>query len=130
MPVRFSNNASTTLNGAVSSSVTSIVVNDASEFPTLSSGEYTYLTLANAAETKIEIIKITAINTSTKTLTVDTDGSTPPLPIGRGQDGTGAQAFSSGDICELRMTAALLNDAASQDDDPSGTAVAMAIALG
>ena len=119
MPVRFSNNASTTLNGAVSSSVTSIVVNDASEFPTLSSGEYTYLTLANAAETKIEIIKITAINISSKTLTAV-----------RAQDSTAAQAFSSGDICELRMTAALLNDAASQDDDPSGTAVAMAIALG
>jgi len=127
MPVRFSNNASTTLNGAVSSSVTSIVVNDASEFPTLSSGEYTYLTLANAAETKIEIIKVTAINTSTDTLTVEGSG---PTPSGRGQDGTTAAIFSSGDICELRMTAALLNDAASQDDDPSGTAVAMAIALG
>jgi hypothetical protein len=119
MPVRFSNNASTTLNGAVSSSVTSIVVNDASEFPTLSSGEYTYLTLANATETKIEIIKVTSINTSTKTLTAI-----------RAQDNTGAQAFSSGDICELRMTAALLNDAASRNDDPAGTAVAMAIALG
>ena len=119
MSVRFSNNASTTLNGAVSSSATSIVVNGASEFPALSSGEYTYLTLANAIETKIEIIKVTSINVGTKTLTAV-----------RAQDSTSALAFDSGDICELRMTAALLNDAASQDDDPSGTAVAMAIALG
>jgi hypothetical protein len=130
MPVRFSNNASTTLNGAVSLSDTSVLVNDASKFPILGSGDYTYLTLTNSAASKIEIIKVIAINTSTKILTVETDGSTPPLPIGRGQDGTGAQAFSSGDICELRMTAALLNDAASRNDDPAGTAVAMAIALG
>jgi len=119
MPVKFSNNASTTLNGAISTSVTSIVVSDVSEFPTLTGGDYTYLTLADIAGTKIEIIKVTAINIGTKTLTSV-----------RGQDGTSGTAFTSGDICELRMTAALLNDAASQNDDASGTAVAMSIALG
>jgi hypothetical protein len=119
MSVRFSNNASTTLNGAISATATSIVVNDVTEFPVLSSGEYTYLTLANATETKIEIIKVTSINTSTKTLTAV-----------RAQDNTAAQTFSTDDLCELRMTAALLNDAASRNDDPAGTAVAMAIALG
>jgi len=127
MAVKFSNNASTTLNGAITAATTAIVVADTSEFPTLGSGDYTYLTIANAAGSKIEIIKVTAINTSTDTLTVEGSG---PTPSGRGQDGTTAAIFSSGDICELRMTAALLNDAASQDDDPSGTAVAMAIALG
>jgi hypothetical protein len=127
MTVKFSNNASTTLNGAITASTTAIVVNSISEFPILGSGDYTYLTLANATETKIEIIKVTAINTGTKTLTVEGSG---PTPSGRGQDGTAATIFSSGDICELRMTAALLNDAASQNDDPSGEAVAMAIALG
>jgi hypothetical protein len=127
MPVRFSNNASTTLNGAVSLSDTSVLVNDASKFPILGSGDYTYLTLTNSAASKIEIIKVIAINTSTKILTVEGSGSTPS---GRGQDSTGAQTFSIGDICELRMTAALLNDAASRNDDPAGTAVAMAIALG
>lgn len=119
MPVRFSNNASTTLNGAISNSVTSVVVNDVSEFPTLGSGEYTYLTLANAVGTKIEIIKVTAINATTKTLTAT-----------RGQDNTSASAFDSGDLCELRVTALGLNDLSSQDDDPAGSAVAMAIALG
>jgi len=119
MSVKFSNNASTTLNGAITSAATSIVVNDISEFPTLASGDYTYLTLANATETKIEIIKVTAINTGTKTLTA-----------ARAQDNTTAQAFSTDDLCELRMTAALLNDAASQNDDALGSAVSMSIALG
>jgi hypothetical protein len=119
MAVKYSNNASTTLNGAISTSVTTITVNDVSDFPTLTGSDYTYLTLANAAATSIEIIKVTAINTTTKVLTVE-----------RGKDGTTGTAFGSGDICELRLNAALLNDAASQNDDPSGEAVAMAIALG
>ena len=119
MAVKYSNNASTTLNGAITTSATSITVNDVSEFPTLTGSDYTYLTLSNSAATTIEIVKVTAINTTTKVLTVE-----------RGKDNTTAAAFSSGDICELRLTAALLNDAASRDDDPAGTAVAMAIALG
>ena len=119
MSVKFSNNASTTLNGAISNSATSIVVDDISEFPTLDSGDYTYLTLADVAGTKIEIIKVTAINAGTKTLTAV-----------RAQDSTSALPFDSGDLCELRMTAALLNDAASQNDDVLGSAVSMSIALG
>ncbi len=119
MSVKFSNNASTTLNGAISSSATSIVVDDVSEFPTLTGADYTYLTLADAIGSKIEIIKVTNINSGSKTLTVV-----------RAQDNTSALAFDSGDICELRMTAALLNDASSQNDDAAGSAVAMAIALG
>ena len=119
MAVKYSNNASTTLNGSITTSVTSITVNDVSEFPTLTGSDYTYLTLSNSAATTIEIIKVTAINTTTKVLTVE-----------RGKDNTTAAGFSSGDICELRLTAIMLNEAASQNDDASGTAVAMAIALG
>jgi len=119
MAVKFSNNASTTLNGAITASATSIVVADTSEFPALSSGDYMYLTLANAAGSKIEIIKVTNINSGTKTLTAV-----------RGQDGTSGTAFSDGDLCELRLTSAGLNEVASQNDDAAGSAVAMAIALG
>ena len=120
MAVKFSNNASTTLNGAITASATSIVVADISEFPALiSSGDYMYLTLANAAGSKIEIIKVTNINSGTKTLTAV-----------RGQDGTSGTAFSDGDLCELRLTSAGLNEVASQNDDAAGSAVAMAIALG
>jgi len=119
MAIKYSNNASTLLNGAITSSATSIVVDDVSDMPILTSSDHTYLTLTNLAASKIEVIKVTAINTATKTLTAV-----------RGQDNTTAQAFNDNDICELRLTAALLNDAASRDDDPAGTAVAMAIALG
>jgi len=119
MAVKYSNNASTTLNGAITSSATSITVNDASEFPTLTGSDYTYLTLSTPDATSVEIIKVTAINTTTKVLTVE-----------RGKDGTTGTAFSNGDICELRLTAIMLNEAASQNDDAAGTAVAMSIALG
>jgi hypothetical protein len=119
MAVKYSNNASTTLNGAINASVTTITVNDASEFPTLTGSDYTYLTLSNLAATSVEIIKVTAIDTVTKELTVE-----------RGQDDTTGAIFSSGDICELRLNAAMLNAAASQNDDALGTAVAMSIALG
>ena len=117
MAIKFSNNASTSINGAISSSVLSVVVTDVSEFPTLGSGDYTYLTLVEGLD--LEIIKVNAINTGTKVLTVE-----------RGKDNTTAAAFSSGDICELRLTAIMLNEASSQNDDASGTAVAMSIALG
>jgi hypothetical protein len=117
MPVKYSNNASTSLNGAITAVSTSITVNDASKFPALSGSDYTYLTLANPAGTKIEIVKVSSITGSV-------------LTVVRGQDSTAAQAFDNSDYCELRLTAALLNDAASQDDDPIGSAVAMAIALG
>ena len=119
MAVKYSNNASTTLNGAINASVTTITVNDASEFPTLTGSDYTYLTLSNLAATAVEIIKVTAINTATKELTVE-----------RGIDDTSGTSFISGDICELRLTAIMLNEAASQNDDAQGTAVAMSIALG
>ena len=119
MAIKFSNNAATTLDGAITNSATSITVHDVSNMPTLASGDYAYLTLSNPAATIVEIIKVTAINTGTKTLTAV-----------RGQDGTTAQAFSDNDLCELRLTAAGLTAASSQFEDPAGTAIAMAIALG
>lgn len=119
MAVKYSNNASTTINGTITAAATSITVFDASEFPTLTGSDYTYLTLSTLDATTIEVVKVTAINTPTKVLTVI-----------RGQDATTGVIFSSGDICELRLNAAMLNDAASQNDDAAGTAVAMSIALG
>ena len=57
MPVKFSNNASALLDGAITNSATSITLDDVSELPTLTGTDYTYLTLSNAAATSIEIIK-------------------------------------------------------------------------
>ena len=117
MAVKFSNNASALLDGAITNSATSITLDDVSEFPTLSGADYTYLTLLNSAATTIEIIKVTAINTGTRVLTAV-----------RARDNTSASAFADGDICELRLTTALLTDKVSEAEGDGG--VAMAIALG
>ena len=103
MAVQFSNNAATNLSAAISASATSITVADASEFPTLSGSDYTYVTLSNLLETTVEVVKVTAISGNT-------------LTVVRGQDNTTAASFASGDKCELRVTAALLNDVAEQAD--------------
>ena len=117
MAVKFSNNASALLDGAITNSATSITLDDVSELPTLTGTDHTYLTLSNAAATSIEIIKVTAINTGTKVLTAV-----------RAQDDTSAAAFADGDICELRLTTALLTDKVTEAAGDGG--VAMSIALG
>tara|TARA_R110002153_G_scaffold81083_2_gene205757 strand:- start:298 stop:654 length:357 start_codon:yes stop_codon:yes gene_type:complete len=118
MGIKFANNASALLDGAITNSATSITLDDVSEFPALTvAGNYAFLTLANSAATKIEVIKVTAINTSTKVLTAV-----------RGQDNTSAQAFDTGDICELRLTAQAIDAKLAESADHDG--VPMAIALG
>ena len=104
MSVLFSNNASTTLSAGVGNSATSITVADGSVFPSISGSDYFYLTLeVNSDPTLKEIVKCTARSGNTLTIT-------------RGQDGTSARTFSNGDKCELRLTAAGLNDVATQAD--------------
>ena len=98
MSVQFANNASTTLFSGITNLDTTIAVVDASTFPSLSGGEFTYVTLANPAGTTLEIVKVTNITGNTMT-------------VERGQDGTTAQAFTAGDYCQLRLTRALLSAA-------------------
>ena len=57
MGVKFSNNAAITLASGISSSATSATVVDASEFPTVGSGDYAYLTIASVTTADIEIVK-------------------------------------------------------------------------
>jgi len=102
MSVKFSNNAKTTLSSGITSSATSITVADGSVFPSISGSEYFYVTLEDASA-NIEIVKVTAVSGNT-------------LTVVRAQDGTSARTFSSGDKCELRLTAAGLNDVATQAD--------------
>ena len=97
--VKFANNGKTTLNGAINSSVTSIVVTDGSVLPSLSGGDWFYLTLENNALSR-EIVKVTARSTNT-------------LTVVRGQDGTTAASWSSGDKAENRLTLAALNEMAA-----------------
>jgi hypothetical protein len=90
MSLKYSNKATTTLSAGVSSGATSFTVVDASEFPTLGTGDWTYVTLGDA-----DVVKVTAINTSTKVFTCAATSS----------------AHSSGDKAELRITAELMDDA-------------------
>jgi len=100
MAVKFSNNYSTTLSAGINSTTTTVVVQSVSGLPTLGVGDYTYLTIdTDTATPTLEVIKVTAVNAGTNTLTVV-----------RGQDGTTAASFSTGTKVELRVNAALLND--------------------
>lgn len=96
MAIKFSNNASTVISSDITATDTSIPVTDASVFPALGAGEHTYVTLENT-NGDLEIVKVTAISSNT-------------LTVIRGQDGTTARAYSTGDFIQLRVTAALLND--------------------
>jgi hypothetical protein len=110
MAVKFSNNASTTLASAINTTATSITVTDASSFPTLGAGDYTYVTLdADTIPASREVVKVTAIVGNV-------------LTVVRGQDGTSGTAFDAGVAVELRLTAALLNDVADLPLSVSTTA--------
>jgi len=100
MTILFSNNASTTLASAITSSATSLTVatGQGSLFPTITGSNIFYITLQSAtASTPIEIVKVTARSGDTMTIV-------------RAQDGTTASAFNSGDKVELRLPAVVLND--------------------
>jgi len=91
----YTNNAETTLNGAITNVATSITVTDGSVFPNPSGGDYFWLTITD--DTNIEIVKVTARATHVLTVT-------------RGQDGTSGTAFADGDKVQLRLTAVGLSE--------------------
>lgn len=106
MTVRlYENNASNTLNGAITDSATTITLNDASSFPTPGAGEIAYATLDNQNGT-VEIISYTGKSTN------DLTGVT------RAQEGTSASAFSDGDLIEQRATALSFTDVLAADESP------------
>jgi len=98
MGIKYSNNANTTLSSGINDSVTSAAVASGAVFPALSGGDYFYATIETASQDAREIVKVTARSGNT-------------LTIVRAQDNTSAAAFSSGDNIELRVTAAVLEDA-------------------
>lgn len=98
MTIKFTNNASATLAASITSTQTSVSVTSGQGalFPTLSAGDYFYVTFSDSAN-NLEIAKCTARSSDT-------------LTVIRGQDGTTGRAFSAGDKCELRFTAAGIED--------------------
>ncbi len=107
MAVKFANNVSTTLSAAINATQTTISVADASGLPTLSSGDYVYLTIDTDTDSPTrEVVKVTAVSSN-------------DLTVVRGQDDTTASSFSSGTKVELRVTAASLSDISSAADTES-----------
>lgn len=83
------NNYSTTLNGAINNSVTSLVVTSATGFPAVGAGITCNITVQES--TTVEIMKVTAISSTT-------------LTVVRAQEGTSASSFSDGVVIEIRFT--------------------------
>jgi hypothetical protein len=96
MPQIFVNNAISTLSSAIAAGATSILIQPGhgSRFPTIAAPDFCYCTLEDASG-NIEIIQVTAHAAGAQSLTVI-----------RGVQGTTARAWASGDLFELRMTAA------------------------
>lgn len=98
----FKNNAVSKLTAAIDTDDTSIVVEsgEGAVFPAISGGDYFLLTLVgldNGKESVWEIVKV-----------IGRVGDT--LTITRAQDNTTARSWGIGTVCELRLTAAALDD--------------------
>ena len=107
--MQFANNAVTTLASGITAIATSMTVTSAVAFPTLTGAQYFYCTLIDAATGLIiEIVKVTAVVASVFTIV-------------RGQDGTTASAYLTGDKVELRLVRAELNDFPKLDEDNTFT---------
>lgn len=98
MGVKITNNAWAVLAAGITPTQWDIPLapGGADRFPTLTTGDYAWATLSNAAN-QLEVVKITAIANNIMTVV-------------RGQDGTTARSYALGDRVELRIPAALLND--------------------
>lgn len=98
MGLKFSNNATTTLAAAVSSTATSfsVAAGTGGLFPELGVGDYFYATLQDVSG-NMEIVKVTGRTDDAFTVT-------------RAQDGTLAIPFLATSRVELRMTAAALQE--------------------
>ena len=97
MAIKFSNYASSLLTAAIAAGDTSASVVSTATFPALSAGDYFYATLTDANDAAHEIVKVTAVASSTFTIT-------------RAQDGTMAQAWPAGTKIEMRWNAASVAD--------------------
>jgi len=101
MPTQiFSNNRAGVVNTGIDDIATSLVLNDASDFPEPSGGDWFLLTLFafndNGLENTWEIVQCTSRASNT-------------LTIVRGQEGTVAVAWSAASKCEMRPTAGTLS---------------------
>lgn len=117
MAYKVSNNAFSTLAGAINSIATSLTVGTGhgDRFPVITGADHTFVTLEDASG-NIEIVKVTARASASDVMT-----------IVRAQDGTTARSWAAGDVVECRVIASLLNDAIAHAGDTTDAHAASAI---
>ena len=96
MPVILKNNAFSALATAITTSDTGIVVANGSQFPTITSGDYFYVTLVSQVG-QTEIVKVTARVGNSMTVV-------------RAQDGSSAASFQVGTLVDMRVNVASIAD--------------------
>lgn len=100
MPLRFADAATSTLTTSINTSSTSLIVESVASFPQgMTAEDFFIAVIANAENTVRETIKVTAINYTTKTLTVI-----------RGYDSTTPIAWPLGSKVEIRGGSALFKE--------------------
>lgn len=98
MVAKFTNNASTTIAAAITTSSTTITLASGAGalFPSLGTTDYFWATLIDSSN-NLEVVKVTARSGDT-------------LTVMRGQDGTMALAYAAGSKIEERVVAADMNE--------------------
>jgi hypothetical protein len=100
MPLRFSDAATSILSSSITTTTTSIVLESVASFPqNMVANDFFIAVIANTENTVRETIKVTAINYTTKTLTVI-----------RGYDSTTPIAWSLGAKIEIRGGSSLFKE--------------------
>lgn len=114
------NNAYSTLAAGISASDVSLTVQagHGDRFPVVGAPDWTKITLEDAAGHR-EIVKMELRNS----------GSDVLATLTRGQEGTTARSWNAGDVVELRMTAALVEEAMAHWAENVGAHNASAIAV-
>lgn len=112
MARKFKNNASSKLLAGISSSAVSFTVESGKGdlFPACAWPDYFSVTLEDASK-NVEIIQCVRTAASDTINVVDDSGNN--TTGGRAKEGTTARAFSAGDVVELRLTAAALDNFAA-----------------
>lgn len=105
----FTNNAATTLAGAITAVATSLTVatGDGAKFPSPAGADFFRLLLLKKSTGEIEIVKVTTRATDTFTIV-------------RAQEGTTALALNASDLAELRPTAGFFGSLLSNADMQTG----------
>lgn len=99
--IRFVNNFESQIVGSVAPGATQLTLNDASPLGTLSGGDYYRATLSNGSA--FEVVRVSAITGNL-------------LEVIRAQESTLPQAYSTGDLLQIRDTAGTLEEFVQYND--------------